>query len=120
MAGGQALLALAGPIGWGIAGSCVIVSAAAMGCKNKKIAEEAAGELRKIHWAKGEVLKADLQIRALKKENLYLFRKLKELYMLLVQYGNGDFREFDESVRFRMGTMVNNTISLSALMNRTV
>lgn len=50
MAGGQAFLALAGPIGWGITAGATVVSVASLGCKNKKIADEAINEAKKLQW----------------------------------------------------------------------
>ena len=48
IAGGQALLALAGPVGWGIAGASAALAVFSKGKKNKKIADEAIAEAREV------------------------------------------------------------------------
>lgn len=72
VAGGQALLALAGPIGWGITGVTTAASVVALGHKNKKIADEAIAEAKKITIAGAEVNESSAKIQHLIDETVIL------------------------------------------------
>lgn len=63
--GGKALLALAGPIGWGITGVTTAASAVALGFKNKAIADEAISEAKRITTAGAELNETNAKIAQL-------------------------------------------------------
>lgn len=120
IAGGEALLALAGPIGWGIAGGSTVLSAVAVGVKNKKMAEKAASEGKKIQRENARIRQAMVKIEALNRQTLCQYEGLRKLYERMGKYRNGDFRELKERIKYQLGAMVNNTIGLSELLNRRV
>lgn len=78
IAGGQALLALAGPIGWGITGITTTISVASPGFKNKKIAEEAIAEAKKITVAGAELNETSAKIHHLTDETVMLMNALRD------------------------------------------
>lgn len=120
IAGGQALLALAGPIGWGISGVTMAASAFALGHKNKKIADEAIAEAKKITIAGAEVNETIAKIRHLMDETIMLLNALRDMTQ-----GNGYLRganylELSEEEQYRLGTMINNTLALAEMLNKTI
>lgn len=120
MAGGQALLALAGPVGWTIAGGCIVLSVAALGKKNKSIADQAAKEEQEIRNASGQVRETTGKICHLSEETVTLYGTLKKEYDALLKYAGMNYLEIEEKIQYRLGAMVNHTLSLSELLNHTV
>lgn len=121
MAGGSALLALAGPIGWGIAGGGAVISVFALSKKNKETADKAAKEEREIRNASGHLRETTGKICHLSEETvMLLYGKVDKSYELLLEYFGRNYEEIEEAVQYRLGAMVNQTLSLSELLNRTV
>lgn len=120
VAGGQALLMLAGPVGWAIAGGAVVISTSVLSIKNKKIADKAAEEEKEIKKLTEELNEAKEKVRKLSKETVILYGKIKNLYEDLRQYREKDFWDFDEEIQDRFGGLVNDALSLSEMMNKTV
>lgn len=120
VAGGQALLALAGPIGWGIAGVTTVVSVAALGGKNKKIADEAIAEAKKITMAGAELNEACAKIRHLTDETVMLLDALTKTVSANRVLKDANYLDLSEAEQYQLGTMVNNTFSLAQLLNKTL
>ena len=120
IAGGQALLALAGPIGWGITGVTTAASAVALGHKNKQIADEAIAEARKITLAGAEVNETCAKIQHLTDETIMLRGALRELMQANKPLKGANYPELSEDQQYRLGTMVNNTLTLAEMLNRTI
>lgn len=120
VAGGQALLMMAGPIGWAIASGAVIVSTSAWGIKNKKIADEAVKEEREIIKAIEQLRETDGKVEGLSKETVTLYGGLKKLYGTLREYEGMDYLDLKEEVQYGLGSLVNNTLALSEMLNKTV
>lgn len=120
VAGGQALLMLAGPVGWTIAGGTVIVSTAVLGIKNKKIADKAAKEEREIKKTVEQLRETKGKVECLSKETVTLYGRLNKFYEILREYGKMDYLELKEEVQYQLGTLVNETLSLSEMLNKTV
>lgn len=120
VAGGQALLALAGPIGWGIAGATMATSAVALGHKNKKIADEAIAEAKAITAAGAEVKEASEKIQHLIDKTMMLLDVLRD-YVHGNNYLKGaNYLELSDEEQYRLGTMVNNTLALAEMLNKTI
>lgn len=120
VAGGQALLALAGPIGWGITGVTTAASAIALGHKNKKIADEAIAEAKKITIAGAEVNEATAKIQHLTDETVMLMDALRDMTQANRPLKGSNYLELSEDEQYRLGTMVNNTLTLAELLNKTI
>lgn len=120
IAGGQALLALAGPIGWGITGVTTAASAIALGHKNKKIADEAIAEAKKITIAGAEVNEATAKIQHLTDETVMLMDALRDMAQASRPLKGSNYLELSEDEQYRLGTMVNNTLTLAELLNKTI
>jgi hypothetical protein len=120
MAGGQALLALAGPIGWGISGATIAASVATLGHKNKKIADAAIAEARTITIAGAELNETSAKIQHLTDETVALLDNLKNMSVLAWPLKNADYLSLSSEEQYRLGALVNNTLSLAELLNKTI
>lgn len=120
VAGGQALLALAGPIGWGITGVTTAASAIALGHKNKQIADEAIAEAKKITIAGAEVNETVAKIQHLTDETVMLMDALKDMAQANRHLKGANYLELSEDEQYQLGTIVNNTLTLAELLNKTI
>lgn len=120
VAGGEALLALAGPIGWGIAGASAAISASAVSIKNKKIADKVIDEAKTITMAGAELNETIAVIDNLRMETDLLMGKLKSQLVAFSDTAGSDYETLSTDVQLGLGSMVNNTLSLAELLNKTV
>ena len=120
VAGGQAFLALAGPIGWGITGVTTAASVFALGHKNKKIADEAIAEAKKITVAGAEVDETSAKIQHLTDETVMLMDSLRDMARANRTLKGANYLELSEDEQYRLGTMVNNTLALAEMLNKTI
>lgn len=120
IAGGKALLALAGPIGWGITGVTTAASAVALGHKNKQIADEAIAEAKKITAAGAEVNESNAKIQHLTDETVVLMDALRDMAQANRPLKSANYLELSEDEQYRLGTMVNNTLALAEMLNKTI
>lgn len=120
MAGGKAFLALAGPVGWGITGVTTAASAFVLGHKNKKIANEAIEEAKQITIAGAELNESSAKIQNLNEETTKLFGALRDAAGANQALKGADYLSLAEDEQIRLGAMVNNTLSLAALLNKTI
>ena len=120
VAGGQALLALAGPIGWGITGVTTAASVVALGHKNKKIADEAIAEAKKITIAGAEVNESSAKIQHLIEETVMLMDDLRDMSRANTLLRDANYLELSEKEQYRLGAMVNSTLALAEMLNKTI
>lgn len=118
--GGQAFLALAGPIGWGITGATTAASILALGYKNKTIADEAIAEAKTITIAGAEVSEASEKIQHLIDETIMLMDALQDLVHANRYLEGANYLELSEEEQYWLGTMVNDTLSLAEMLNKTI
>ena len=120
MASGQAFLALAGPIGWGVSGASTAVSLISLSSKNKKLSKEAIEEAKKIMVARESLRETTEKIAYLNNKTSLLMKELSSQTEKASTYKNMDYLSLDEDAQLLLGTLVNNTLSLAALLNQTV
>ena len=120
IAGGKALLALAGPIGWSIAGVTGVTSAFFLSRKNKEIAEEAYAETKKIKTACSELQDAIAKINQLIEKTKALRSQVEDTLADNEYLHSANYSELSTDERFQLGALVNNTLSLAQLINETV
>lgn len=117
IAGGQALLALAGPIGWSISIASAGASLISMTKKNKKISDYAVTEAKKIMKAREELDETTTKIEDLYKKTDLLTGNLAEQYNGSKQFRSVDYGMLRDEDKTLLGTLVNNTLSLVSLIN---
>lgn len=120
MAAGQAFLALAGPIGWSIAAAGTSVSLLSLTSSNKKIADQAVEEAKKIETARGDLDNTTEKVKAIGVETQALSDKLTKQLEQSQKYENADYSVLKYEEQMLLGTLVNNTVALAVLVNRTV
>lgn len=120
IAGGQALLALAGPIGWGITGVSTVASVAVLGHKNKKIADEAIASAKKITVAGAEANEASAKIQQLTDKTIMLMEALTDLIHANRYLKGSNYLDLSEDEQYQLGTLVNNTLTLAEMLNKTI
>ena len=117
MAAGQALLALAGPIGWSIAGLALVGGGAFASHKNKKVAEEAE-RLTKAVNDKIVILKPKLAELEQLKENTRLLKNTLDLAKF--NLFPTDYSLFSNEQKIEIATLINNTKSIGVLINKRI
>lgn len=120
MAFGNALLALAGPVGIGIAGASLLASIALFSRKrifNNKEKNEEIESVKKNTAALKEVTET---IHTINAETITLREELMKQFSDNMGLHGADYMSLDDADKMRLGAMVNNTKSLSALFDKTV
>lgn len=122
MAAGNALLALAGPIGWGIGAASLVVGGVYASKKNKEGAMKADKE-------RLEILKERRKLDALQYEivelNAITKKLMNELYKLITKFTNEardvtSFHQYSPNQRQELIAIINNTSSLSKLFMKEI
>lgn len=120
MAVGQAFLALAGPIGWGITAASTGISLISLTNKNKELADNAVKEAKEIAKAREALDETTEKVNALKTETDLLFNDVSKQRDKLTGFMNLNYLTIGDEDKIFLGTLVNNTLSLSVLLNETV
>lgn len=120
MAAGQAFLALAGPIGWGITAASTGISLISLTNKNKDVEEKAVKEAKEIAKAREALDETTEKINALKAKTDQLFDDMNREKSKIMSFMNLDYLSLREEDKLFLGTLVNHTLSLSQLLNETI
>lgn len=117
---GSALLALAGPIGWTIAGVCLTVSIGSgifANYKNKQAADEAILERKKV----------EVMIRSLDEIKAEISELISATQKQIIGVSESnqnvkstDYKGFSEDEKLQAGILVNSTLTLAQLINKEV
>ena len=117
IAGGQALLALAGPIGWTIAGATLLTSIILFARKRMNLNKEKNAEIESVKANIERVHEMDAKIDKLLTQTIDVKNGLDEIcYSCLSMFGN-DYTDFTSEQKQKLGALVNNTKTLSAMFN---
>ncbi|UVJ40560.1 hypothetical protein [Arthrobacter sp. CJ23] len=119
-AAGSALLAMAGPIGWTIAGATLLTSIVLFTKKKFENREAKEDALTAVKQNTAFIRSMDVQIAALLKESTALRESLVTLYGECVIFFNADFPALADSHQSKLATLVNNTKSCAALLSKHV
>lgn len=120
MKAGQAFLALAGPIGWGITGASTAVSLASLTSKNKKISKNAIEESKEIMKARETLRETTEQVNHLRTKTEILIEEIGNQNTAASDCKNTDYSLLAGDAQMLLGTLVNNTLSLAALLNKVI
>ena len=120
MAAGNALLALAGPIGWGIAGASLLASIALFTHKKMKLDKEKKREIESVMRNTETLKETDAKLHDLLTKTEKLREELKDQYRAGLTYYNQSFCDIPEDGRLLLGTIVNNAKSLAASLEKGV
>ncbi|MFT3661473.1 MAG: hypothetical protein QM809_08760 [Gordonia sp. (in: high G+C Gram-positive bacteria)] len=116
-AAGSALLALAGPIGWTVAGATLLTSIALFTKKKFELREAKEEALTALKTNIAETRNVDAKIGDLLDRTMSLRENLATSYGDALKFFGSDFTSLSESQRRELGTLVNNTKSCAVLLN---
>lgn len=120
MAGGTAFLALAGPVGWTIAGATLLSSILIFTTKKTKLNKQKNEEILAIKQNIEIVREMDAKISQILSETVLIRDGLNHaLKSSLPMYG-ADYLSFSEEQKLALGALVNNTKALAAMFRKTV
>ena len=120
MVAGNALLAMAGPIGWTIAGATLLTSIVLFTSKRTKLNKEKNEEIESVKKNTVMIKEIDAQIGQILRETIDVRTGLNGAYMhCLPMYGK-DYNTFSDDQKKSLGSLVNYTKTLSALFSKTV
>ena len=120
MAAGQAFLALAGPIGWGITAVSTGASLISLSNKNKELADKAVNEAKEISIARESLDEVSEKVNSLRAKTDILYTDMDKQRTKILKFLNADYLSLEDEDKYFLGTLVNNTLSLSVLLNETV
>ena len=120
VAAGNALLAMAGPIGWTIAGASLLTSILLFTKSKAKLNKQKNNEIEAVKRNTEKVKEIDAQIWKIFSETESIRTGLLGSYgECLALYGK-DYSCFDDSQKLGLGALVNQTKALSAMLGKTV
>lgn len=117
---GSALLALAGPIGWSIAGATLLSSIILFASKRAKLNKQKNEEISGVKKNTEAVRELDAKIDVLLDETDTVLKNLNSLAMECMSLYQQDYSAFSDEEKKRAGALVNNTKTLSALLGKTI
>jgi hypothetical protein len=120
MAAGETLLALAGPIGWAIAGVTAIGGAVYVAHTNGKVVDEVNAKLRPIEAGIFSLKAAIHEIRGLYDLTYEHVNGMRRLFELLTEDAPHSYDEFTLEKKTMLAALINHVQSLSVLLNKTV
>ncbi len=120
VAAGNAFLALAGPVGWGIAGAMLTASIGAgvvANRKNEEVAKEAMEEQKKVELLARQLKEKVIEVTEL----IELTEKQTEgIHLANSSLTGMDYSLFTEDEKYQAGALVNSTLSLTAMVNKEI
>ncbi len=116
MAAGNAFLAMAGPIGWGVAGATLLTSIVLFVKKQHEIAREKHEELLSVKRNTEALKETSAAIGALKIKTDALREELSGSFMSSCHLHGADYLSISDDEKLALGSLVNSTKSLGVLI----
>ncbi|WIB65734.1 hypothetical protein [Curtobacterium sp. MCBD17_040] len=117
---GGALLALAGPVGWSIAGATLLASIALFAKKRLETREAKQEALKAVQQNTAVVQGLGAQLDAFLQQTSTLRESLLTAYGDALALFGEDFRELPAGKRSQLGALVNNTKACAALLSQRI
>ncbi|MBH3411273.1 hypothetical protein [Pseudomonas putida] len=118
MSAGSALLALAGPIGWGIGATAIVGGGLYARSKNKKIAEEATEHRAQIEVSTRKLSVAKEWVMRMIGSTVQHANGVAELLGVLVRTAPRNYQDFDAGQKNMLGALINHMNALGPLLNK--
>lgn len=118
--GGEALLHLAGPIGWVFAVAGVGINAIKLGGSNKKIANQAIAGAKNITIAGAQLRMSGAEIEDLLQRTQLLRDLVEKQLDMLMSKKDCNYHDLPSDEQLQLGALVNNSLSLSEMLNKKV
>ncbi len=120
MTAGSALLALAGPVGWSIAGATLLSSILLFTSKKAKMNKQKNEEIQAVKKNIESVRELDGEISLILSKTTGIRSGLNDMLVKSLSLFGADYLALDESQKQLLGALVNNTKALSDMLERTV
>ncbi len=120
MAAGNALLALAGPVGWSIAGATLLTSIVLFAKKRTKLNKEKNEEIEKVKRNIEHIKEMNTKIGDLLDRTTSLRIKLNRAYTECLPDFGGDYLSLSDDMKQSLGSLVNNTLSLFIMLDEKI
>jgi len=120
MAAGSAFLAMAGPIGWTIAGATLLSSIVLFAKKRMKLNAEKNEEIEQVKRNTEQIKELDAELKTLLEKTIMLRENLSKSYKDCVSLFGKDYQSFSDEQKMALGSLVNNTLSLTTLFGSTI
>ncbi len=120
IAAGNALLALAGPVGWSIAGATLLTSILIFSSKRTKLNKEKNEEIEALKRNTLAVKEMDAEIGRILSDTIGIRTGLNGYYTTCLELYGRDYTSFTDEQKKKLGALVNYTKSLSALFSKKV
>lgn len=120
MAGGSAFLALAGPVGWSIAGATLLTSILIFTTKKTKLNKQKNEEIQAIKQNIELVREMDGKINVLLTETNSVRNGLNDMLKKALQLYGADYLSLTADQKQMLGALINNTKALAALFGKTI
>lgn len=120
MAAGNALLALAGPVGWTIAGATLLSSILIFTSKKAKLNKQKNEEIQAIKDNTERVKEMDAKIAALLEETARIRTGLNEMLAKAFVLSGADYLSLSAEQKQLLGALVNNTKAMAAMFGKTI
>lgn len=113
MAAGESLLALAGPVGWSIAGATLLTSVVIFANKKIKLDKEKKSEIESVLKNTEQLKETDSRLSALLDKTDGIRKSLNGQYTSAMIYFGKSFTDIPEDGQMLLGTIVNNAKALA-------
>lgn len=120
MAAGNALLALAGPVGWTIAGATLLSSILIFAGKKAKLNKQKNEEIQSIKDNTERIRKMDAEIGALLEKTAGIRSGLNEMLFKAFFLSGADYLSLSAEQKQLLGAVVNNTKAMAAMLGKTI
>ena len=120
MAAGHAFLALAGPIGWAVAGATLLTSITLFSVKKIKLDKQKKEQIEAIKRNTETTWEIAGKIQLLIDEVTLLRDQLNNLYANCLYDFGKDFSSIPEERQLQLGALVNNTKALAASLGKSI
>lgn len=120
MAGGTAFLALAGPVGWSIAGATLLTSILIFTTKKTKLNNQKNEEIQAIKRNIELVREMDGKIGQILDSTTTIRNGLNDTLKTAFPMCGADYLSLDDGQKQLLGALINNTKALAALFGKTI
>lgn len=117
---GQAFLALAGPVGWTIAGATLLSSILIFTSKKAKLNKQKNQEIQAIKDNTEQIKEMDAKIEALLDETKIIRNSLNQMLLKTLPFFGTDYLSLSTDQKYLLGAVVNNTKTMAAMFERTI
>ena len=120
MVAGKALLALAGPVGWTIAGATLLSSIIVFSTKKTKLNKQKNEEILALKENIEAVVEMSDSINGILIETKALRDNINRMFTETLKIYGADYLSLEDEQKKMLGALVNNTKALSAMFDKTI